>query len=359
MKKIKKLVAIISTIILSTTLFAGCGNSSKAGENGTINVFNVGDYIDEDLIGKFEKETGIKVNYDVYDTNETMYEKVKNNPGQYDIVVPSDYMIERMIKEDLLETIDYSNIPNYENIDSSYKNLSYDPENKYSVPYMWGTIGILYDADKVQGDITSWADLWDLKYKDNIFMFDSLRDTLAIGLKKSGFSMNSTNIDELQKAKAELIKQLDKNGLNTKLVGDEGKQLMISGERAIDTAWSGDAIYIMNEAPDTNFKYVIPKEGSNKWFDGMCIPKGAPNKAGAEAFINFLNNPENAKQNVEYIGYSTPNKAAFDLLDEKTKSNPAAYPSKEDLDRCEVFTDLGDKVKLYGDIWTEIKAAAQ
>lgn len=355
MKNIKKLIALISATILSTSLLVGCGGNSKAGENGTINVFNVGDYIDEDLIKKFQDETGIKVNYDVYDTNETMYEKVKNNPGQYDIVVPSDYMIERMSKEGLLEEINLENIPNYSNIDDTYKGLPYDPDNKYSVPYMWGTIGIIYDADKVDGEITSWNDLWDTKYKDQVFMFDSLRDTMAIGLKKLGYSMNSTDPKELNEAKDELIKQI--KTMNTVLVGDEGKQQVISGEKYIDTVWSGDAMYIMAQAPDTNFKYVIPKEGSNKWFDGLCIPKGAPNKEGAEKFINFLNDPENAKQNVDYIGYSTPNKAAYELLDNEIKNNPAAYPDKSILDNCEVFIDLGENVKLYGDAWTKIKAA--
>src|SRR5574344_1195050 len=177
--KIKKSIACVSAALLASSAFVGCSGSS-AGENGTINVFNCGDYIDPSLIKQFEKETGIKVNYDTYDTNEIMYQKVKTNPGTYDIVVPSDYMIEKMIAEDMVEAIDFSNIPNYEYIGEEYKNISYDPNNEYSVPYMWGTIGILYDPTFVTESVTSWDILWDKQYKDNVYMFNSIRDTMAI-----------------------------------------------------------------------------------------------------------------------------------------------------------------------------------
>ena len=350
MKRFKKLGAIIATTLVTASLFAGCGNSN-VGENGTINFFNVGDYIDEALIKKFEKETGIKVNYDTYDTNEIMYQKIKTNPGTYDLVVPSDYMIEKMIKEDMVEKIDFNNIPNYQYINPEFKNLSYDPNNEYSVPYMWGTIGILYDTTKVTEPVTSWDILWDSKYKDDVYMFNSLRDSLAIALIKAGYSINSTNPDEIEKAKEELLKQRELT--NPVYVVDEVKDNMISGEKALATVWSGDAVYCMNENPD--LAYAIPEEGSNKWVDALVIPKDAPNKAGAEAFINFLCDPQNAKENVDYIGYSTPNKAAFDLLDDETKNNPAAYPSDEVLDKCVLFVDLDKStLKLYEDAFTEV-----
>lgn len=350
MKRFKKLGAIIATTLVTASLFAGCGNSN-VGENGTINFFNVGDYIDEALIKKFEKETGIKVNYDTYDTNEIMYQKIKTNPGTYDLVVPSDYMIEKMIKEDMVEKIDFNNIPNYQYINPEFKNLSYDPNNEYSVPYMWGTIGILYDTTKVTEPVTSWDILWDSKYKDDVYMFNSLRDSLAIALIKAGYSINSTNPDEIEKAKEELLKQRELT--NPVYVVDEVKDNMISGEKALATVWSGDAVYCMNENPD--LAYAIPEEGSNKWVDALVIPKDAPNKAGAEAFINFLCDPENAKANVEYIEYSTPNEAAFDLLDDESKNNSAAYPSDEILDKCVLFVDLDkDSLKLYEDAFTEV-----
>lgn len=350
MKRFKKLAAIIATTLVTASLFAGCGNSN-VGENGTINFFNVGDYIDEALIKKFEKETGIKVNYDTYDTNEIMYQKIKTNPGTYDLVVPSDYMIEKMIKEDMVEKIDFNNIPNYQYINPEFKNLSYDPNNEYSVPYMWGTIGILYDTTKVTEPVTSWDILWDSKYKDDVYMFNSLRDSLAIALIKAGYSINSTNPAEIEKAKEELLKQRELT--NPVYVVDEVKDNMISGEKALATVWSGDAVYCMNENPD--LAYAIPEEGSNKWVDALVIPKDAPNKAGAEAFINFLCDPENAKANVEYIEYSTPNEAAFDLLDDESKNNSAAYPSDEILDKCVLFVDLDkDSLKLYEDAFTEV-----
>ena len=350
MKRFKKLTALIATALLTTSIFAGCSNNS-AGENGTINVFNWGEYIDESLIKDFENETGIKVNYSTYDTNEIMYQKIKTNPGTYDIVIPSDYMIEKNIKEDLLEKIDFNNIPNYKYIGEKFKNLPYDPTNEYSVPYTWGTVGIIYDSTVVTEPVTSWDILWNEKYKDNVYMYNSLRDSLAITLVKNGYSLNSTNADEINVAKEDLLKQLTLT--NPIYVIDEVRDNMISGEKALAVVYSGDASYIMSQNPD--MKYVVPNEGSNKWFDAIAIPKDAPNKAGAEAFINFLCDPENAKTNIEYIEYSTPNTGAFELLDDEVKNNPAAYPSDAVLERCEVFTDLDPQtLKLYESAFTEI-----
>ena len=259
-------------------------------------------------------------------------------------------MIEKMIAEDMVEAIDFSNIPNYEYIGEEYKNLSYDPNNEYSVPYMWGTIGILYDPTVVTEPVTSWDILWDKQYKDNVYMFNSIRDTMAIGLIKTGSSINSTAASEIE-AKDALIAQRD--ATNPVYVVDEVKDNMIAGEKALATVWSGDAIYIMNENPD--LEYAIPEEGSNKWFDALVIPKGAPNKSGAEAFINFLCDPDNALKNVEYIEYSTPNTAAFEMLDEETKNNPAAYPSEETLARCNIFTNLNSEtLKLYESAFTDV-----
>ncbi len=354
MKKFKLFGAIALTSLLTIGLFTGCGNSKNTAENGTVYFYNCGDYIDEDLLAKFTKETGIKVDYSTYDTNEIMYQKLKSTPGSYDLVIPSDYMIEKMIKEDMVEKLDFNNIPNYENIDDNYKNLSYDPSNEYSVPYMWGTIGIIYNPDIVTDPVDSWDILWNTKYNNKqIIMFDSMRDTLAIGLKKLGYSMNSTNPDEIKAATDELIKQ--KQTMDPLYYVDEVKDKMINEEAALAPVWSGDAAYIKSQNP--KLKYVIPKEGSNKWFDGMVIPKDAKNKENAEKLINFLSDPENAKKNVDYIGYSTPNKAAFDLLDDEVKNDTGAYPSKEVLDKCEVFIDLGDSLKLYDDAWMNIKTA--
>lgn len=351
MKKLKKLLAVVSSLALTTSLFVGCGNNEESGKR-VLNVFNYGDYINEDLISKFEEETGIDVIYNTYESNEIMYQKVKNSPGTYDLIFPSDYMVEKMIKEDMLEKIDFNNIPNFKYIGEDFKNLSYDPSNEYSIPYMWGTIGIIYDADRVDSEIDSWDALWDPKYKGEIFMFDSIRDTLAISLTKLGYSLNSTNQEELDEAVNELIKQ---KPLVQSYVMDEVKDKMINGEAIFATVYSGDAIYIQEEAPDLNLQYVVPKEGSNKWFDVMVIPKGAKHKTEAEQFINFLSEPENAAENVDYIGYATPNIGAYELLDEETQEDETVYPSEEVLDKCEIFIDLGNKIKLYDDAWLKVK----
>lgn len=351
MKKLKKLLAVVSSLALTTSLFVGCGNNKENGKR-VLNVFNYGDYINEDLISKFEEETGIDVIYNTYESNEIMYQKVKNSPGTYDLIFPSDYMVEKMIKEDMLEKIDFNNIPNFKYIGEDFKNLSYDPSNEYSIPYMWGTIGIIYDADRVDGEVDSWDALWDEKYKGEIFMFDSIRDTLAISLTRLGYSLNSTNQEELDEAVNELIKQ---KPLVQSYVMDEVKDKMINGEAIFATVYSGDAIYIQEEAPDLNLQYVVPKEGSNKWFDVMVIPKGAKHKTEAEEFINFLSEPENAAENVDYIGYATPNMGAYELLDEETQEDETVYPAEEILDKCEIFIDLGNKIKLYDDAWLKVK----
>lgn len=353
MKKFNKLMSLLFSMIFITSIFSGCSrNNNDSSSNKTLNVFNYGDYIDEDLIKKFEEETGIDVIYDTYDTNETMYQKVRNSPGTYDLIFPSDYMVEKMIKQDMLEKINFDNIPNYVHIGDRYKNLVYDPNNEYSVPYMWGTIGIIYDADRVTDEIDSWNDLWNEKYKGEIFMFDSIRDTLAIGLIKLGYSLNSINEEDLNKAAEDLIKQ---KPLVQSYVMDEVKDKMINGEAIFATVYSGDAIYIQDEASDLNLQYVVPKEGSNIWFDTMVIPKGAKHKEEAEAFINFLCDPENAKVNVEYIGYATPNTSAFELLDEETQEDETVYPPESVLEKCEIFRDLGNDIKLYDDVWLKVK----
>lgn len=342
----KKLIALISATILISSSLIGCvGNKSNS--NKVINVFNCGDYIDEELITKFEEETGYKVEYSTYDTNEIMYSKIKSGSNKYDLVFPSDYMIEKMINEGMAEKINFDNIPNYKYIDEKFKNLSYDPNNEYSVPYMWGTIGIIYNPEIVKEEVKSWDILWDKKYDKEIIMFNSVRDTMAIALSKLGYSMNSTNPEEIKQAADILIEQ--KPIVKAWFV-DQVKDAMINDEAALATVWSGDANYIISENP--KLEYVVPEEGSNKWFDAMVIPKDAPNKEGAEAFINFLTDPENSLQNVDYIQYYTPNWKTYEMLDDEVKES---YPTDETLDNCEVFKDLDrDSLKIYDDEWIRI-----
>lgn len=336
-------------IMLSMGILSGCESSKNTSE--VLNIYNIGDYIDPDLIDKFTDETGIEVVYESYDTNEAMYQKIKSESSNFDIIFPSDYMVEKMAKENMLEEIDYNNIPNYVNINEDFKNASYDKDNKYSVPYLWGTIGIMYNKNMVNDNVDSWDILWNNKYEGNIMMLDSIKDSMGISLKRLGYSMNSTNEKEINEAKQELINQ---KPLVLAYANDESMDRLIGEDVAMGIAYSGDAVIMMEQ--NENLRYAIPKEGTNKWVDTMCIPKGAENKKEAETFINFLLEPENAKQNVDYIGYATPNKAAFEILDEDQKNNEVMYPRKELIEKSEVFKDMDENtLKLYNDAWVEIK----
>ncbi|CAG7839511.1 Spermidine/putrescine-binding periplasmic protein [Clostridium haemolyticum] len=345
MKKIKKIILVFT--LLSVTMFSltACGKAKNA-----LNVYNWGDYIDESVIKQFEEEYHIKVNYETFATNEDMYVKLKKGGTNYDVVIPSDYMITKMINENMLEKIDMKNISNFKDIPAKFKNLAFDPKNQYSIPYMWGTVGIIYNTKLIKDKIDSWNALWNPKYKDQILMVDSQRDAIAVALKKLGYSINTTNKGELKKAEQELMKQ---KPLVRAYVGDEVKDLMVDEEGAIAVVWSGDAITMMKNNP--NLRYVIPKEGSNLWFDNMVIPKGSSHKKQAELFINFMTRADISLKNVDYIGYSTPNAKTMEMLDDEIKNNKAAYPEYEKIKKCEVFIDLGDFIKDYDRAWTEIK----
>lgn len=348
MKKIKKMAALAAVVGIMGTLFVGCGSKPS---NEVLNVYNVGDYINEDLIDKFEEETGIEVVYETYETNEIMYQKVSSGGSKYDIVVPSDYMVSKMINEDLLAKIDFNNVPNFKNIDESFLNPTYDATNEYSVPYFWGTFGILYNTTMVDEVVDSWDILWNEKYKDSIMMLDSVRDTMAIALMKLGYSQNSTNPQELDEAKELLIEQRD---LILAYLNDDAKDRLIGEEAAMGIVYSGDGI-MLSEKYDY-LQYAVPKTGTNKWVDAMCIPKNAENKDYAEQFINFMLDPENSVENINYVEYATPNKAALELLDEETRNNELAYPPSEYLEKCESFIDIGGDIKLYDERWMEIRS---
>ncbi|MCE9677273.1 spermidine/putrescine ABC transporter substrate-binding protein [Paraclostridium bifermentans] len=346
--KLRKISILIAIGLMVSTMLTGCGGTDS---KKVLNVYNVGDYIDENIITLFEEKTGIDVQYETYDTNEMMYQKVKSGSTNYDLIFPSDYMVEKMKSEGLLQKIDFKNIPNMKYIDKSFLNPIYDETNEYSVPYMWGTFGILYNKKMVKEPVDSWNILWNPKYKGNIMMFDSVRDTMGISLKRLGYSMNTTNPKEINEAMKELMKQKD---LVLAYVNDEGKDRLLGEEVAMGIAYSGDAVTLMEENP--NLAYAIPKEGTNKWVDAMAIPKSAQNKKEAEMFINFLLDPEIAKMNAEYIGYSTPNEGALKLLDKDVTSNPVAYPPKSVMDKTETFIDLGNKLRLYDEAWIKLKS---
>ncbi|MBE6013018.1 ABC transporter substrate-binding protein [Anaeropeptidivorans aminofermentans] len=358
-----KVKNVLLALAASAMLISGCsGNGSPKGSEdvpaselaGTsINVYNWGDYIDEEVLDIFTEETGITVNYDYFDSNEIMYAKIKNSGASYDVAFPSDYMITKMIAEDMLLKLDFNNIPNYEYIDDKFKNLDFDPNNEYSVPYMWGTLGILYNTDMVDDEVNSWNILWNEKYKGEIFMYSSQRDAFVPALRLLGYSVNTTNIDELNEAKELLINQMP---LVQAYVGDPVKDKMIGNEGALALVYSGDAIYCQEY--NENLEYVIPDEGSNAWFDNVVIPSTAKNKAGAEAFINFLCRPDIAQKNTEYIGYSTTNKEVAEELGEEFLNNPVYWPSDEIFDELEVFVDLGDFIQEFDKAWTEVLTAS-
>ena len=302
--------------------------------------------------------TGSKMDdvvYEEFETNEIMYPKIQSGAIAYDVVCPSDYMIQRMIENNLLEEINYDNIPNLKYIDQKYMDLAkgFDPDNKYSVPYLWGTVGILYNKKMVDEPIDSWGVLWDEKYKDSILMQDSVRDAFGVALKYLGYSLNSTDLDELQAAKNLLIEQ---KPLVQAYVIDQVRDKMIGNEAALGVIYSGEALYCQQENP--NLDYVIPKEGSNLWIDSWVIPKNAENKEHAEEFINFLCRPDIAKMNFEYITYSIPNSAGQALIeDDYMRNSTIAFPDIDQLKNCETFNFLGDENEaLYNELWREVKS---
>ena len=319
-------------------------------------VYNWGEYIDPEVLTMFEKETGIDVVYEEFETNEILYPKVSSGAIAYDVVCPSDYMIQRMIENDLLAEINFDNIPNIKNIGQQYMDQSrqFDPENKYSVPYGWGTVGILYNKTMVDEPVDSWSILWDPKYKDNILMQDSVRDAFGVTLKYLGYSLNSTDLDELNEAKNLLIEQ---KPLVQAYVIDQVRDKMIGNEAALGVIYSGEAIYTQKENP--NLEYVIPKEGSNIWIDSWVIPKNAEHKENAEKFINFLCRPDIALMNFEYITYSTPNETARALIeDDDIRNSEIAFPDLSQYDNLETFQYLGTEAdQVYGDLWNKVKSS--
>ena len=330
-------------------------NTMKNHSGEKVIVYNWGEYLDPKTIELFEEETGISVTYEEYETNEIMYPKIVSQAIAYDVVCPSDYMIQRMIENDLLAEINLDNIPNIKNMDPTYmeQSKSFDPKNKYSVPYCVGTVGILYNKSMVKEPVDSWDILWNPKYKDSILMKDSVRDAFAVALKRLGHSINSTEVDQLAAAAEDLMEQ---KPLVQAYVVDQVRDKMIGNESALGVIYSGEAGYTKRENPD--LEYVIPKEGSNVWIDSWVIPKNAQNKENAEKFINFMCRPEIALMNFEYLTYSTPNLKAREMIeDEEIRNSKILFPEPEDLSNCETFQFLGDDVdSYYNELWNKVKS---
>lgn len=349
------MILLIASLSVST--FVGC----KKSDIPTLYVYNWGEYIDPDVIDLFEEETGIKVAYNDFDTNESMYPVIQTGSVKYDVVCPSDYMIQKMINEDLLTEINFDNVPNIKYIDPTYLKSSqeFDPGNKYSVPYCWGTVGILYNKSMIDTEIDSWAAIFDKDfmeangYAGEVLMINSVRDAFGMALQYLGYSLNSTNEAELEEAKLVLQEQFP---FVDAYVVDEVRDKMIGGDNPIGVIYSGEAIFTQRENPD--LEYVVPKEGSNVWIDGWVIPKNAPNKDYAEKWINFMCDPEIALKNFEYITYSTPNSAARELIiDDDIKNSTIAFPEASVIERCTTFKYLGEDMETnYLNKWNEVKS---
>lgn len=362
MRKPSKVKGIIFRRVIPAIIclvFAGGGfyyaSESQVMNGEKVIVYNWGEYIDPEVINIFEEETGISVIYEEFETNESMYPKISSGAIAYDLVCPSDYMIQRMLDNNFLQEINYDNIPNLKYIGEEYMEQSrqFDPENKYSVPYCWGTVGILYNKTMVDESVDSWSVLWDEKYADNILMQDSVRDAFGVTLKYLGYSLNSTDLDELNEAMNLLMEQ---KPLVQAYVIDQVRDKMIGDEAAIGVIYSGEAIYTQME--NSNLEYVIPREGTNIWIDSWVIPRNAEHKENAEKFLNFLCRPDIALMNFEYITYSTPNVAAREMIeDEELRNSEIAFPDLSKLPELETFRYLGKEADaVYLDLWNKVKS---
>ncbi|SOB91997.1 spermidine/putrescine-binding protein [Ureibacillus xyleni] len=353
----KSLVQATIAIVVVCALLQFAANrlesAGSAGSKDTITVYNWGEYIDPELIKQFTKETGIKVIYETFDSNEAMMTKVQQGGSAYDIAVPSEYMVQMMVEQDLLIPLDHSKLPNLNNIDPYFLDLAFDPKNKYSIPYFWGTVGIVFNPTLVEEHLTftTWEDLWDPSLKDKVFLVDGAREVIGMGLNSIGKSLNAKDDDVLREATNKLITLSP----NVKaIIGDEITPLMINNEATVALTWSGQAQDMMWENEELDF--AVPEEGSNLWFDNFVIPKTAANIDGAHAFINFMLEAEVSAQNNDYVGYSTPNRAAMALMDPEVISDERFYPAEEIREHLEVYENLGPKwLGKYNEYFLEFK----
>lgn len=348
MKKMRW-AGLMLAVMMVLTLLSGCGSSKE-----TLNIYSWADNFDEEVLKEFEKQFDVKINYDVFANNEDLLAKIKAGGNGYDLIQPSDYMVATMIKQDLLEPLNKDNIPNWTNISDTYKNPSFDPDNKYSLVYTSGVTGIVYNKKYVKEEITSWADLWNPEYKGKVILLDDNREMIGMALKKAGLSNSSSDEAQITAAVDDL-----KTLLPSVLAFDTDniKQKMIQEEGWIATVWSGDASVIAKNNPDV--AYVIPKEGGTIWSDNYAIPKGSKHKELAEKFINYMLDPEVSAKNYESIGYSDPNTKATPFHTEEYNNDKMINLSEEELSRTEWLGDVGEKLQIYDRFWTELKSGRE
>lgn len=356
----KKLISAVVAILVLCALLAfgdyAMNKKTTGSANKTVTIYNWGDYVDPALITKFEHQTGYHVDYETFDSNESMLTKIRQGGTNYDLVIPSEYTVQRMKKEHLLTRLDRRQVPNLRYIDPQFLNQSFDPGNHYSVPYFWGTLGIIYNDQQVRRqDVLHWRQLWNPRLKNKLMLIDSARDVFAMTLISQGKSVNTTDYHQLRRAQGRLKKLTP----NVKaIVADEMKMYMEQGEAAVGVTYSGDAREMMSV--NHHLHYLVPSEGSNIWFDNMVIPRAAKNKRAAYAFINFMLEPHHAAQNARYVGYATPNRAARKLLPRSVTTNQAFYPPQQTMDHLQVYQDLPLKVLgEYNDLFLEFKMFAR
>lgn len=353
----KKYILYISTLLLLLVTCAGCSGSSKEETQNTLTILNYGKYFDPDALKMFEEETGITIKYEEYESPEEMYTKYKAGSIDYDLLCTSDYMIHKLIQEGEVLEMNYDNIPNYKYIDSDIIDSSstFDAEHKYTLPYFYGTVGILYDSEVVDPKETeSWDVLWNPKYKGNIIMSNSVRDCFLVPLKRLGYSINTTDEKPLRQALDMLFEQKE---LVYAYFVDETCDEMIAGNSHLAVLYSGEAAVAQEEAEETTLLYSVPKEGSNLWIDSWFIPKTCKNKKNAELFLDFLCREDIAALNFDYVYYATPHTKVYENLDEETKNNTTVFPTQQTIDNCEVYTSLDREVtSLYNDLWKELKS---
>lgn len=352
----RKILSTILILALAATIVTACGKSSSADKNKeTLTVLNYGKYIDEDAVKTFEKETGITVKYEEYESPEEMYTKYKAGSIDYDVICSSEYMVEKLINEGEVQEMDYAGMKNYKNLDPTIIDMSssYDKDHTYSVPYFYGTLGLLYNKNEVDAsEVASWDCLWDASYKDEIIMENSVRDTFAPALVSCGYSINETDESHLREALDILKKQKD-DGIVYAYYVDETADSMIAEDAKIALCYSGEAALAMEE--NENLAYSVPKEGSNLWIDSWFIPKSAKNTDAAMKFLNFICRDDIAEANFEYVQYASPITSVVENQDADVKANEAVNPSSENVENCVIYTALDDDAsKLYSTLWQEL-----
>jgi spermidine/putrescine-binding protein len=344
---------VLLLVIVAALLLTACGGQKST----EVNLYAWSEYIPQALLDGFTQKTGIKVNYDAYSSNEELLAKLQAGASGYDVIIPSDYVVSIMIKQGLLETLDMANVPNFKNIGDEFKNLEYDPGNKYSVPYQWGTSCLVVDTSKVTRPITKWADLWDPEFQGKVVLLDDEREVLGMVLTVLGYDKNSIDPAQLDAAKAKFSELLP----NVRLFdSDSPKTALLAGEVWLGQTWNGEAAIAHGE--NENIAYIFPEEGCTVWYDNLAIPKGAPHKDAAQELINYILDPQESILITKEFPYSNPNKAALELL--KTQepdtynaymSYPATNPSPEDMKRLHLIKDVGDATELWDRVWTEVK----